>query len=119
MDAMDVLTALEGMGYEFTANEDKLHFSFQNGEPPFSVSELVMLLKPHKNAILRVLQDRAAGFSRVPDGVLFAFGADIPPLARKIKAAMDNGELWDVRVIYSKSADRAEFRFLPPEWGEQ
>ena len=28
---------------------------------------------------------------------------------------MDNGELWNVKVIYSRSADRAEFRFLPPD----
>ena len=116
MNAPDTLSWLESMGYSFSVNGEKLRYRFEGDDPPLSTSDLAALLRPRKAEIMRLLQDRAEGKTLVPDGVLVAFGEDIPPMAQKIKAALDNGEIWGAQVVYSRSMDKAEFRFQPPEW---
>ena len=117
MTAADLLFWLEGLRYMVRTEGNGLNVRYQgDDDPPLSTSDLAALLRPRKGEIMRLLQDRAEGKTFVPDGVLVAYGEDVIPLARKIKAALDRGELWDAWVFYSRSVDRAEFRFQPAEW---
>ena len=113
---MTPMAELEQMGYRFRLDGDRvLMRRYGSTEPPQRAQELIAQLD--REQVRQVLKDRAAGFSMAPAGIVWAFGDEILPLGRKIKAALDAGEIWDVFIVYNKSADTAEFRFWPAEWG--
>lgn len=112
---MNAMMELERLGYHFRLDGDRvLMRRYGTGEPPEKAQELISKLD--REEVRRTLKDRAAGFSVAPAGILWAFGDEIMPAAKKIRKALDSGEIWDVFIRYSKSADSAEFHFWPAEW---
>lgn len=112
---MTAMEELERMGYRFRLNGTKvLMRKYGSEETTERAKELISGLD--REEVKRTLQDRAAGFSAAPAGIIWAYGEEIMPTARKIKAALDSGELWDVFIVYSRSAYSAEFRYWPAEW---
>ena len=112
---MTVIMELEQMGYRFRLDGGKvLMRRYGSAEPPERAKELISRLD--REEVRRTLQDRAEGFSLAPAGIIWAYGDEIMPTARIIKAALDAGDLWDIFIKYSKSADCAEFHFWPAEW---
>lgn len=110
---MTAMQKLENLGYRFRLEGDRVlvqHF----GTAPEEASALLEALD--REEVRRTLQDRAAGFSVAPDGVLWAYGDDVLPTARKLRAALDTGDLWDVRVIYHRKTWAAEFHFQSADW---
>ena len=112
---MTAMYELEQMGYRFRLDGGKvLMRKYGSAEPPERAKELIASLD--REQVRNALKDRVAGFSAAPAGIIFASGDEIMPIALQIRAALDSGELWDVFVKYSKSADAAEFHFWPAEW---
>ncbi len=110
---MSKMQDLERMGYRFRLEGARVlveHF----GTPPEGAAALLKLLD--REEVRQALQDRAAGFSVAPDGIIWAYGEDVPMMGQKIKRALDSGELWSVQVVYHKSAGAVEFHFQPAEW---
>lgn len=115
---MNAVIELERMGYRFKLDGDRVVVRrYSATEPPERAKELLAGLT--MEAIEQVLIDRQNGFSEAPAGTLTVQGQQIPPVAKKIKAALDSGELWDVRVKYSKKNDSATFQWWPDEWGPE
>lgn len=110
---MSPMVELERMGYRFRLDGDRVLMRCY-GNAPAKAQELIDRLD--REEVKRILKDRAAGFSLAPAGIIWAYGDEIMPTAKIIKAALDSGELWDIFVKYSKSADCAEFHFWPAEW---
>lgn len=104
---------LEKMGYRFRLDGERVTVRHYGIPPPEAAR---LLEKLDKEKVKRILKDRQNGFSEAPDGVLWAFGDDVLPTAKRIKRAMETGELWDVRVIYHRKTDSAEFHFQPEGW---
>lgn len=112
---MTAMYELEKMGYRFRLDGEKvLMRKCGSAEPPARAKELIAKLD--REEVRNALKDRAEGFSVAPAGIIFAKGTEIMPIALKIRAALDAGELWDIFIKYSRSADSAEFHYWPAEW---
>ena len=112
---MNAMMELEQMGYRFRLDGERvLMRKYGSVEAPERAKELLSRLD--REEVRRTLQDRAAGFTVAPAGIIWAKGDEIMPMALKIRAALDAGELFDIFVKYSRSADTAEFHFWPAEW---
>lgn len=106
---------LESLGYRFRLEGDRvLMRHYGSGEP--SQEAKALIAKLNKEEVRQALLDRAAGFSEAQDGVLWAYGDDVLPAARKIKAAEEAGEIWATKVCYHSETGAAEFHFQPAEW---
>lgn len=115
---MNPVIELERMGYRFKLEGDHVVVRrYSAAEPPERAKKLLEEL--NKEQVKQVLIDRQNGFSEAPAGILMVQGQMILPVAKKIKAALDSGELWDVRVRYNKTADSATFQWWPAEWGPE
>lgn len=112
---MNAMMELEQMGYRFRLDGNRvLMRKYGSAETPERAKELLSRLD--REEVRRILQDRAAGFTEAPAGIIWASGNEIMITALKIRAALDSGALWDVFIKYSRSADAAEFHFWPAEW---
>lgn len=112
---MTAMYELEQMGYRFRLDGERvLMRKYGSAEAPARAKELIAKLD--REQVRNALKDRAEGFSVAPAGIIFAKGNEIMPIALKIRAALDSGELWDIFVKYSRSADTAEFHYWPAEW---
>ena len=112
---MTAMTQWERMGYRFRLDGEKVMMRrYGSAEPPEKAKELLSRLD--REEVRRTLKDRAEGFTIAPAGIIWAKGEEIMPTARRIKAALDSGELFDIFVKYSMSQDSAEFHFWPAEW---
>ena len=115
---MNAVIELERMGYRFKLEGDRVVVRrYSATEPPERAKELLAGLT--KETVKQVLIDRRNGFTVAPAGNLMVQGQQILPVAQKIKAALDTGELWDVQVRYSKKNDSATFFWWPAEWGPE
>ena len=112
---MTTMQKLESLGYRFRLDGERvLMRRYGSREPPKEAAALIAKLD--KEEVRRALQDRAAGYAEASDGVLWAYGEDVLPVARKVKAAEAAGEIWVCKVKYHTESMSAEFHFQPADW---
>ena len=104
------LAELEQQGYRFSLVGDRIQVRRYGGRK--IDNSLVAALD--REQVIRTLRDRSDGFKTDGEQVLSVEHEDLPVICARIRAALDDGLLWDARAVYHRKSMQTTFYLMPP-----
>lgn len=109
---MNAMQQLEGMGYRFKLDGDRIRYTLYGGRPPPEAESLLQSLD--KELVRSVLQARAMGCVTVKPQIVRVPWEERCRYLAMIGAAKACGELADVKVTFIRSTRECVYELLPP-----
>ena len=109
---MNAMQQLEGMGYRFKLDGDRVRYTLYGGHPPPEADALLHSLD--KDFVRSVLNARAAGCVTIKPQIVRVPWEDRFRYMSMINAAKCAGELADVKVTFIRSTRECVYELLPP-----
>ena len=109
---MNAMQQLEGMGYRFKLDGDRVRYTLYGGQPPPEAD--VLLHSLDRNFVRSVLEARAEGYVTVKPQTGRVPREERCRYLAVIGSAKACGELADVKVTYIRSTGECIYELLPP-----
>ena len=109
---MNAMQQLEGMGYRFKLDGDRVRYTLYGGQAPLEADALLRSLD--REFVRSVLESRAKGYETVKPQIVRVPREERCRYLAVIGAAKACGELADVKVTYIRSTGECIYELLPP-----
>ena len=109
---MNAMQELEGMGYRFHLDGERVRYELYGGQAPARAAELLAALD--REFVRSVLMARKAGYTVVKPQIVHVPRADRERYFAMIAMAHANQEFADVKVTYIRPTGETIYELLPP-----
>lgn len=109
---MNAMQQLEGMGYRFKLDGERVRYTLYGTQPPQEAEELLRSLD--RDFVKSVLQAREKGYTTIKPQIVHAPWEERYRYMNMIKAAQMAGELLSVKVTFVRSTRECIYELIPP-----